>query len=244
MSKKIVFQLMMRSSRRVPHLVAAVTLICAMTTAAFADSTVIDHLSNVDASGKLVGGDVTARLDGKLAVVLKIDPTIIVDPDKAVLSLDGRAINGLKGTTYLSNDHALIFHLVHNSDNADAWQPLLAAPSLKPRSVAVGVWLEKPKPDSKTPPPIANADGRQPTFDLVLFSGWSLVAGAVAVLLVIAGVWAGARNTNILKDALLPQLAPEEQTFSLGRSQMACGVAFGKVSSRGCFSAQDRARYA
>jgi hypothetical protein len=34
-------------------------------------------------------------------------------------------------------------------------------------------------------------------------------------------VFSGAAKTNILKDALLPQLAPKNQTFSLGRTQMA-----------------------
>jgi hypothetical protein len=181
----------------------------------------IDHLSKVSA-GRLVAGDVAVGLDGDLAVVLKLDPGTVVDAEHAVLFLDGRAITGLTGTIYSSNDKALIFHLVRNDDNKAAWQPLLAAPGLKPRSVAVGIWLTKPDPGNKTPPPpLARADGVQPTFDLVVLSPRSLVAGAVAVLLVMAAVWAGATKTNILKDALLPQLAPEEQTYSLGRSQMA-----------------------
>ena len=221
MSIKTFLYFVIAAFARVAWLGAAVTLACGLISAsAFADTTVIDHLSNVDDSGKLVAGDVAVRLDKKLAVVLdKVDPTTIIDPDKAVLFLNGRAINGLKGTQYSSIDKALIFHLVRNSDNADAWLPLLAAPSLTPRSVAVGVWLEKPV--APQPPPLARADHVQPRFDLILISRWSLLAGAVAVLLVIASVWAGASKTNILKDALLPQLAPEEQTFSLGRSQMA-----------------------
>ena len=225
MSSKAFFHFVIAALARVAALGTAVVLASALIAAPVVADPFIDHLSNVDGSGKLVPGNVAVRLDKKLAVVLdKVDPTTIVDPDKAVLFLNGRAINGLKGTQYSSNDKALIFHLVRSSDNADAWVPLLAAPSLTPRSVAVGVYLKKPDklaPGDPQPSPIAGADHVQPSFDLILISGWSLFIGVVAVLVVIAAVWAGASNTNILKDALLPQLAPDEQTFSLGRSQMA-----------------------
>jgi hypothetical protein len=191
-----------------------------------ADGPVIDHLSNVDKDGKPTVGDVAVRLDDKLAVVLKIDPATAVDARKAVLVLDGREIGGLKDTLYRSNDKALIFHLVRNDDNAESWQPLLASPGLTPRLVSVGLWLEKPsapasKPPAPAPTPIGLADGSQPTLSLIQLPRKRLWAGAVAVVVVLVMVFSGAAKTNILKDALLPQLAPKNQTFSLGRTQMA-----------------------
>ena len=179
----------------------------------------IDRLSRVDAAGQLTAGDVSVPLDGWLGVVLSgvDDSAPPIDTSNAVLFLDGRSINGLKDTRYLTKEKALVFHLVRNSDNADAWQPLLDAPSFTPRKVVVGVSLTKAKPGESAS---AAATAAEP-FNLVLLSGWALAAGVVAVALVVAAVWAGATRTNILKDALLPQLAPAEQPFSLGRWQMA-----------------------
>jgi hypothetical protein len=200
---------------------ASVSVVCGlMATASAAEPTFIDHLSSVDEAGKLVAGNVSIGLNQQLAIVLKIDSTTVVDPAKAVLFLDGRAIVGLKDTIYRSNDKALIFRLQRNSENADGWQPLLATPSLTPRSVAVGLWLEKP-PAGTSPPLIARADQVQPAFTLILISTGSLIAGIIAVVLMLVVVWARVSNTNILKDSLLPQLAPKEQPFSLGRTQMA-----------------------
>jgi hypothetical protein len=186
---------------------------------------VIDHVSNVDSAGNPVAGnpnDVPVELNGKFAIVLTaIDPAAKIVADNAVLLLNGRPITGLKDTQYLVDKKALIFHLVRNSDNADDWTPLLGSPSLTPRSVAVGLWLEKPSVGAAPPHTIANTDGSQPAIKLVLISTIWAVAAVVAILLVLVAVWAAAANTNILKDSLLPQLAPKEQPFSLGRSQMA-----------------------
>jgi hypothetical protein len=184
----------------------------------------IDHVSGVDSAGTLVAGnpnDVRIELNGRLAVVLAADPATKIETDKVVLLLNGRPITGLKDTQYLSNEKALIFHLARNGDNADDWTPVLASPSLTPRSVAVGLWLEKPEVGTAPPPTIAKADGSQPTIKLILIPTIWAVAAAVAILLVLVAVWAAAARTNILKDSLLPQLAPKEQPFSLGRSQMA-----------------------
>jgi hypothetical protein len=223
MRGNIIFRPIVTFQIRAVTLAAIVSLACGlMAGPSFAEPTFIDHLSNVDDSGKLAAGNVTVGLNDRLAIVLKVDPMTMVDPSKAVLFLDGREIVGLKDTIYRSNDKALIFHLVRNSENADSWQPLLASPSLTPRSVAVGLWLEKPPVGTSQPQPlIARADHVQPSLDFVQISPGSLCAGAIAVLLVLAVVWARASKTNILKDSLLPQLAPKEQPFSLGRTQMA-----------------------
>jgi hypothetical protein len=179
----------------------------------------IDRLSRVDAAGQLTAGDASVPLGGWLGIVLSgvDDGTPAIDTANAVLFLDGRPINGLKDTRYLAKEKALVFHLLRNSDNADAWQPLLDAPSFTPRKVVVGLSLTKAKTGESASASVTAAE----PFSLVLLSGWALTAGAIAVALVVAAVWAGATRTNILKDALLPQLAPAEQPFSLGRWQMA-----------------------
>src|SRR5579864_8933455 len=99
---------------------------------ALADPLVIDRLAGVDSMGKLTDGPVTVGLDGRIAVVLKGDIPATL-PSEAVLVLNGRMITGLKDTTYSPNDHALIFRLERNSDNAAAWEPLLKSPTLQSR---------------------------------------------------------------------------------------------------------------
>ncbi|MFI5015967.1 MAG: hypothetical protein ACHQAY_26835 [Hyphomicrobiales bacterium] len=176
----------------------------------------------LDDSGKPTeSGGAAVALNGWLAVVLKGDTPTTIDPAKTVLFLDGREITGLKDTRYLANLKALVFHLVRSSDNASAWEPLLASPTFQPRTATLGLWLEKPAAGtSPLPPLIAGENGAPAAFKLVLIPGyWWL--GAIVVLLVAAVVGCAALKTNLLKDSLLPQLAPKEQPFSLGRSQMA-----------------------
>jgi len=181
----------------------------------------IERLAAVDDKGALVTADRAAvGLNGKLALVLKVDAGVVVDPGKAVLYLEGRAIPGLNDTIYRANDRALIFHLQRTADNATAWQPLLASPGLTPRAVAVGLLLQAPAPGAPFAL-LAQEDHQQPTFDLVLISWPWLVAAGLAALAVVGVVLYYARGSNLLRDPLLPQLAPIEQPFSLGRTQMA-----------------------
>jgi hypothetical protein len=48
-----------------------------------------------------------------------------------------------------------------------------------------------------------------------------LVIAIVVVVLAIVGIWLYGRRTTLLKDNLLPQIAPQRQPYSLGRWQMA-----------------------
>ena len=184
--------------------------------------TSIDYLGRVNPDGTIARDNVTVGLDGKLAVVLKLDANTVVDPTKATLYLDGRAVTGLADTVYRANETALVFHLLRNDENAAAWQPLLAAASFTPRTVEVGLVLGTPAPGAAL---IVQADHTQPTFKLVLLSPRWMVAALAAVLVVILVVLFCAKRTNILRDAMLPQLAPRDQPFSLGRTQMAFWLA-------------------
>jgi hypothetical protein len=65
------------------------------------------------------------------------------------------------------------------------------------------------------------ADGTQPIFDLVVLSPWWLMFAVLAVGAVCALVWGGVTRSTILRDNLLPQIAPAQQPYSLGRWQMA-----------------------
>ncbi len=206
---------------RTASLVALVILGCwlaAGSCLAADEPTTIERLSGVDATGA-PNGDMMVGLNGWLAVFLKGD-TSKVDPKKAVLLLNGNAITGLTDTRYLIPERALVFHLVRNNDNAAAWTPLLGSPDSLSHPVAVELWLDKPAP-TVVPAPITGEKGVQPSFQLVLISVWWLVFGFIAVVAVIVAIWAAGSRTNLLKDSLLPQLAPKKQTFSLGRWQMA-----------------------
>jgi len=112
-----------------------------------------------------------------------------------------------------------VFRLRRNSDNADAWTGLLGSPTAMTRQVSVTLGEVKPSP--ATAQPTISADGGDPHFQLVVISGWWLVVGTVVVLVTFILVWGGARQSTILKDSLLPQLAPRDQPYSLGRWQMA-----------------------
>jgi hypothetical protein len=88
------------------------------------------------------------------------------------------------------------------------------------RSVAVTIWLDKLAPNADHTP-ITGENGVQPSSQLVLISGWWLVFGFIAVVEVIGSIWLAGSKTSLLQDSMLLQLSPKEQTFSLGRWQMA-----------------------
>ena len=178
---------------------------------------VIAGVRGIDASGNLVE-NVPVGLTERLAVIL--DNPVAFDPGAMVLVLDGQPIKGLTGTLYLSDKHALVFRLERTADNMESWQPLLALPTLTPRAVTVGLWKGLPAKDAKADA-VPWKDNQPQTLKLQLITQASIFWGAVAVAAVLFLVWSGATRTNILKDALLPQLEPKRQPFSLGRTQMA-----------------------
>jgi len=137
-----------------------------------------------------------------------------------VLFLNGRAVDGLTATTYDSNAHALVFRLRRNTANPDVWTALMGSPGIAPVEVSVALGT-KPLPNQTAVPTIMKADGTQPVFDLVVLSPWWLMFAVLAVGAVCALVWGSVTRSTILRDNLLPQIAPAQQPYSLGRWQMA-----------------------
>ncbi|MET1028123.1 MAG: hypothetical protein ABWY00_13210 [Dongiaceae bacterium] len=174
-----------------------------------------------DGSKLAAGPAPLVQMNGRLAIFLKGDENTVIDPTKAVLALDGRPVANLNDTVYLGKIHALIFHLLRNTDNADAWQPILGSPSLTPRSVAVGFWPDKALMGGDEKSLILDEHGAAPTFRLAVISGWWVMGAVLAVVVILVAIWTAATRTNLLKDDLLPQLSQAETPYSLGRTQMA-----------------------
>jgi hypothetical protein len=195
---------------------------------AIAGLAAVDCAGNpVDAEGKPItaanpkpDGVPEIRLNGRLAVFLTGGAGTLINPTEATLALNNRAIHALQGTVYLANLRALVFRLTRNSDNSADWGPLLGSPGWDARPIEVGIWLEPPK-DATPTQPITRAEGVEPSLKLALLPGGWLFLAFVAVAAVIVAVLAAAKRTNLLRDSLLPQLPQREQTYSLGRSQMA-----------------------
>ena len=146
-----------------------------------------------------------------------LEPVPLVAAEYA-LFFDGRQVPGLKGTIYDSAAHRFEFQLTRGADNKELWKQLLGSPSHTHRevTVALGV-IEK----DKTTQPTIRAIGRSATFKLRIFSPlwfWIAVGAVVVVFGLVVG---NARKTTTLRDALLPQLPPNEQPYSLARCQMA-----------------------
>jgi hypothetical protein len=182
----------------------------------------IDRLSGTDSAGRLLSSAANpkVRLNGWLAVALTGDLPAFIDTSKAELFLDGRQITGLTDTLYRANEHALVFHLTRDSGNSRAWAPLLGSPTREPRSVLLSLRLGS-SVEGKETPLVTGDNGHQLPFELEVLPSYPLIGASIAVLLVLFAIWFGAARSNILKDSLLPQLAPNRQPFSLGRCQMA-----------------------
>jgi hypothetical protein len=177
----------------------------------------IDHLSCVDENGSPIGGEVKCGLRDWLAVVMNNDISNL-DLSKATLVLNGAPIPALGGPRR-GDKNTILFQLVRNSENFAAWTPIIGSPNEFLRPVLVT--LQLPSADSISQPQIIGGERAKSTFQLVLLLIPSLVLGTLAVLLVIVGVVGGARSSTALKDSLLPQLPYNQQTYSLGRCQMA-----------------------
>jgi hypothetical protein len=188
-------------------------------------SLAIDHIAYAKETGQAAerkdptsDKEIKLGLNDSLAVVLKGDASG-VDVRKALLVLNGRPIPGLADVRVTHEGDVLLYRLVRNSDNLEAWKPILGSPDSQSRPEIVTLQLGSAKAD--TPARIIAGDPPATTFQFVLLSPWWVVVGTLAVLIVIIAVVGGARRTNLLRDSLLPQLPPHQQTYSLGRCQMA-----------------------
>ncbi len=172
----------------------------------------ITNIANgLDSDAKSVG------LNDYLAVSL--DGSSPLTPANYVLYLNGRVMDGLTDVAYDNAKHALVFRLERNSSNATAWAGLLgsARDLTIPVTVALGVRQGANAPVVAT----LVGDGTVAVFDLAISSIGQLAAALVAIVIMLGVVWGGARKGTLLKDSLLPQLAPTRQPYSLGRWQMA-----------------------
>ncbi len=202
-------------TRAIKLLTAALVLACLTMVAARADNAttprIVSLANYADPAATSVG------LNGYLTV--RLDATGAINPSNFVLHLNGRFIDGLTDTSYDDATHSLVFHLVRNSSNAAAWSGLLgSATSLTiPITVALGAKTEPTGPVIA----IISGAGTAAHFNLAISSIAQLIAAAVAIVVMLGIVWGGARHSTLLKDNLLPQLAPQRQPYSLGRWQMA-----------------------
>lgn len=182
-------------------------------TPAAASPSAIEALTDKD--GKFsprvgLNGYLGVKLDGK-------DP---LDPSAYVLFLNGRAIAGLDDTIFNSDDHSLIFHLRRNNTNVAVWSALLGSPTNWSVDVSVSLG-EKTQDCEPSHPNITGSNGKDPKFQLVVVSPYRLLFATIVIAIVGAVVWGTGTRSTILKDNLLPQIAPERQPYSLGRWQMA-----------------------
>ena len=159
------------------------------------------------------------RLHDYLAVKLQVTPSAPVDPTQFVLFLDGRPIVGLDNVTYRSDIGALVFQLRRNTENSAAWAALLSAPGWDQRRVSVA--LGRKAVGGAAPTISVTGDPASTTFELVVFDWWRLGVSLLVVVATAYLVISRAGTTTLLRDSMLPQLAPTLQPFSLGRSQMA-----------------------
>jgi hypothetical protein len=178
-----------------------------------APPTKILGISDVDGQAPSKDNPLLIGLGQRLKVT--VDGTANLDPADYVLYLDGRPINGLDDTVFVNTngEHALVFRLLRTDANKSVWKGLLGSPSQwsVPVTVALGT----------TSAQTLAGDGKTNILNLALASGGRLFFSATAIVLVILLVWAGMKQTTLLKDNWLPQIAPAQQTYSLGRCQMA-----------------------
>lgn len=157
-------------------------------------------------------------------LVVTLSGSAALDPLGYALFLDGRRIDGLDDTRLAVGSHALIFALRRNGANEAAWKALLGAPThlTRPAIVALGaIPAQCVLPQCLPAIPTITGDGNNDRIELGLPSLWRVGFAMLFVAVLVATVWILARRTTLLKDNMLPQIAPAQQTYSLGRWQMA-----------------------
>lgn len=184
-------------------------------------------------SGPLIGGKDKANddiqshvgLNKKLWVVLT--QPLPLAPDKYALFMNGTEVKGLDpavGGMYQSEAgasmYALVFNLQRNKNNDSFWKDLLG--SVIGMHVPVVVSLGERSGDGKSAQPtIIGTSVVNSSFGFEVIGFWRLIGALGAVVAVISLVWGHARTRATLRDNFLPQLPASQQTYSLGRWQMA-----------------------
>jgi hypothetical protein len=208
-------------SMRIFAMLAAAALSVASATACLAQppDAALKIAAVTDFAGK---ADPQIGLESRL--VVRLGGTAVLDPTGYALFIDGRRIDGLGDTRLEVGGHALIFVLRRNDTNAEAWKALLGSPTrlTRPAMVALGaIPAQCAVPQCLPAIPTITGDGNNDRIELGLPSPWRVAFAILFVVVLVAALWILARRTTLLKDNLLPQIAPAQQPYSLGRWQMA-----------------------
>jgi hypothetical protein len=144
----------------------------------------------------------------------------IPDASRYVLFLNGRALDGIPDAVYDDRCECLVFQLKRSAQNSGLWTSLLGSPTHL--AVAVSVSLGKRTGDtSAAQATIFGVTSDASTFQLEVISPWRLATAFAVIMAMLALVWRRSRTNTALRDGYLPQIAPEKQTYSLARWQMA-----------------------
>ena len=155
-------------------------------------------------------------------IEVKIGGSGIVNPASYILFLDGRAFEGPNDALFDGDRHILAFRLRRSDANSAAWTALLGSPTGLSLPVTASLGVSNCQTGTSCPPtPSIFGDGASDRLELRVVSGGRLAGALLLVAAMVAAVWFRARGTTLLKDNLLPQIAPEQQPYSLGRWQMA-----------------------
>ncbi len=216
-------------------------------TVAQAPTAVLNSVSAADSSGPagqiqqaiglaitdLLDGEVSRAADGNVGLDHKLWVTLSRPPavpaSHYVLFLNGTEIRGLSpttDTTYKSAKgemvYALVFHLRRTAENDAFWRELLSAPTAGTVPVRVSLG-ERSEPcyEARACAAPQLSIGGATTLKFRVYSQGHLIGGFVAIAVVLALVWGFGRTRTTLRDNFLPQLPAAQQTYSLGRWQMA-----------------------
>jgi hypothetical protein len=133
-----------------------------------------------------------------------------VDPNRLVLFLDGRELNGLNAKLY--KDSQLVFDLKRTELSSQAWSALLAKPGI--HSVREKVEVSIGFPDKQAMPSEALINLR------LYHSGWAIAAFIGLLLTLGLFLWL-ARTTGVIRDSGPPLLSATTRPYSLSRTQAA-----------------------
>jgi hypothetical protein len=142
-----------------------------------------------------------------------------LDASKYILFFNGRQVAGLPDPTFDRGTRSLVFRLQRNTSNRDLWTDLLGSPFHPTVPVTVALGTRPASTAQNAQPSIQGADGSD-AFELGVYGPVRLVVATLAICGMIWLVLAHASRNTTLRDGLIPQIVPSQQTYSLARCQM------------------------